>query len=141
MPLHWLLRMARWVRHPPSAGRVRLVLIVLAAKPYRATYRDMTHFMPGPTRSSLHNSLNSFAFYAVNLAGREQQALPVSPFQPYQVPGGRMMMPGTYTSPGSVFFNPLLTAAVVTGIVGVIVVATDDDDDSPSAASSVPASP
>ena len=30
MPLHWLLRMARWVRHPPSAGRVRLVLIVLA---------------------------------------------------------------------------------------------------------------
>lgn len=61
---------------------------------------------------------------------------PAYPFQPYQVPGGRMMMPGTYTSPGSVFFNPLLTAAVVTGIVGVIVVATDDDDDSPSAASS-----
>ena len=69
---------ARWV------GWI-LVLIVLAAKPYRATYRDMTHFMPGPTRSSLHNSLNSFAFYAVNLAGREQQALPQSPFQPYQV--------------------------------------------------------
>jgi len=63
-------------------------------------------------------------------------ATPAYPFQPYQVPGGGMMLPGTYTSPGSVFFNPLVTAAVVTGIVGVIVVATDDDDDSPAAASS-----
>ena len=27
---HWLLRMVRWVRNPPSAGRVRLVLAVVA---------------------------------------------------------------------------------------------------------------
>lgn len=27
---HWLLRMARWVRNPPSSGRVRLVLAVVA---------------------------------------------------------------------------------------------------------------
>lgn len=26
----WFLRMARWARHPPSARRVRLVLIVIA---------------------------------------------------------------------------------------------------------------
>jgi len=26
----WFLRMARWVRHPPSAARVRLVLGVIA---------------------------------------------------------------------------------------------------------------
>ncbi len=26
----WLLRMARWARHPPSPGRVRLVLGVIA---------------------------------------------------------------------------------------------------------------
>ncbi|PYE81186.1 hypothetical protein [Pseudoroseicyclus aestuarii] len=25
----WLLRMARWLRHPPSAGRVALVLAVV----------------------------------------------------------------------------------------------------------------
>jgi len=25
----WFLRMARWARHPPSAGRVKLVLAVL----------------------------------------------------------------------------------------------------------------
>ena len=55
--------------------------------------------------------------------------MPAYPFQPYQVPGGGMMWPGTYTSPGAVFYNPLLTAAVVTGVVGVIVVAVDDDDD------------
>ena len=27
---HWLMRMARWARHPPSARRVLLVLAVLA---------------------------------------------------------------------------------------------------------------
>ena len=26
----WFLRMARWARHPPSAGRVALVLAVVA---------------------------------------------------------------------------------------------------------------
>lgn len=26
----WLMRASRWVRHPPSAGRVRLVLAVIA---------------------------------------------------------------------------------------------------------------
>ena len=31
MPFHWLLRMARWVRHPPSPRRVTLVLAVVAA--------------------------------------------------------------------------------------------------------------
>ena len=60
------------------------------------------------------------------------QPMPAYPFQPYQVPGGGMMWPGTYTSPGAVFYNPLLTAAVITGVVGVIVVAVDDDDDPPA---------
>lgn len=26
----WLLRMARWARHPPSPGRVQLVFVVVA---------------------------------------------------------------------------------------------------------------
>ncbi|GGG76905.1 hypothetical protein GCM10011415_27160 [Salipiger pallidus] len=26
----WLLRMAKWLRHPPSPGRVKLVLAVVA---------------------------------------------------------------------------------------------------------------
>jgi hypothetical protein len=29
MSPHWLFRMARWARHPPSAGRVKLVLGVV----------------------------------------------------------------------------------------------------------------
>lgn len=29
MELHWLLRMVRWLRNPPSPGRVKLVLGVL----------------------------------------------------------------------------------------------------------------
>lgn len=28
---NWLLRMAKWARHPPSPGRVKLVLAVIAA--------------------------------------------------------------------------------------------------------------
>ena len=65
------------------------------------------------------------------------------PFQPYQVPGGGMMFPGTYTSPGAVFANPLVTVSVLTGMAGVILVATDDDDDDESAPGAVvpPASP
>lgn len=31
MNMHWLLRMARWARNPPSEGRVKLVLGVIAA--------------------------------------------------------------------------------------------------------------
>ena len=31
MNLTWLLRMARWARHPPSEARVKLVLGVIAA--------------------------------------------------------------------------------------------------------------
>lgn len=57
------------------------------------------------------------------------QQLPAYPFQPYQVPGGGMMFPGYYTSPGAIFFSPLVTTAVVTAVTGVIVVAVDDDDD------------
>lgn len=26
----WLMRMARWARHPPSPGRVKLVFVVIA---------------------------------------------------------------------------------------------------------------
>jgi len=68
-----------------------LVAAVLAAKPYRATYRGMDSFMSGPTRSALHNSLNAFSYFAVRLAFREPPPLQVSPFQPYTltpVPSG-----------------------------------------------------
>jgi len=63
------------------------------------------------------------------------QQLPAYPFQPYQVPGGGMMFPGYYASPGAVFFSPLVTTAVVTAVAGVIVVAVDDDDDDDRVAS------
>ncbi len=59
-----------------------LVAVALLSKPYRATYRDINSFMPGPTRSALHNSLNTFAFFLVNgtgAAAAELQALPTLP--------------------------------------------------------------
>jgi glucan phosphoethanolaminetransferase (alkaline phosphatase superfamily) len=42
-----------------------LILLILAAKPIRASYRDLEDFLPGPTRSALHNSMNVFSFFAV----------------------------------------------------------------------------
>lgn len=62
-----------------------LVFTILLAKPYRATYRDMDSFMPGPTRSALHNSFNAFAFYAVNLAFRKPVDLQAPSFKPYKL--------------------------------------------------------
>ncbi|OVZ55848.1 hypothetical protein CDO44_22080 [Pigmentiphaga sp. NML080357] len=43
-----------------------LVAAGLLSKPYRATYRDLNAFLPGPTRSGLHNSLNTFSFFLVH---------------------------------------------------------------------------
>jgi len=42
-----------------------LILLIIAAKPIRASYRDLEDFLPGPTRSALHNSMNVFSFFAV----------------------------------------------------------------------------
>jgi len=82
--LLYLQLMPRLSRRSRLFGWV-LVLAILAAKPYRAAYRDMTHFMPGPTRSALHNSLNSFSWFAVNVLRGDHQRLPATPFKPYQL--------------------------------------------------------
>ncbi|SDE13161.1 hypothetical protein [Limimaricola pyoseonensis] len=31
MPVHWLLRLTHWARHPPSPRRIGLILAVIAA--------------------------------------------------------------------------------------------------------------
>lgn len=50
------------------------VLCALLSKPYWAMTHDLVQFMPGPTRSSLYNSLGAFSFYAVRLSfGRSNQ--------------------------------------------------------------------
>jgi len=98
-----------------------------------------------PTAADSRTVVRGQAPYAIGPgSGYVVQAAPAYPFQPYQVPGAGIMYPGTYTSPGAAFFSPLVTAAVVTGIAGVIIVAADDDDDSASndlAGSSQSASP
>lgn len=57
----------RW----PSWVAMVLILATLGSKFHRATERDMIAFLPGPTRSSLHNSINSFSYYWVRLLGRQ----------------------------------------------------------------------
>lgn len=81
--LHWRVRL-------PVIPRARLagllmVCLVLAAKPYRATYRDMSAFMPGPTRSSLHNSLNAFSYFAVRMLSQADAHLPDAGVAPYRI--------------------------------------------------------
>ena len=89
LPYGLLLALHLWLpRHlrlPRSRWAVLLILLILAAKPWRATYRDYSSFLPGPTRSGLHNSFNAFAFYAVRLAFNPAAALPAHPFRPYRV--------------------------------------------------------
>ncbi|SET09723.1 sulfatase-like hydrolase/transferase [Thorsellia anophelis] len=41
------------------------IFLILASKPYRATYRDLNFFLPSPTRPSLYNSLDTFSFLLV----------------------------------------------------------------------------
>lgn len=41
------------------------IFLILASKPYRATYRDLNMFLPSPTRPSLYNSLDTFSFFLV----------------------------------------------------------------------------
>ena len=87
LPYAALIALHRWVPSrvdlPRSRWALLIIILVLGAKPYRATYRDLSSFMPGPTRSGLHNSFNAFAFYAVRLAFRPAAALPPAPFLPY----------------------------------------------------------
>lgn len=76
---------------PSSRWALVLIALVLLAKPYRATYRNLDSFVPGPTRSGLHNSLNAFSAWAVRLAFKPQVDLPAAPFAPYRlspVPSG-----------------------------------------------------
>jgi glucan phosphoethanolaminetransferase (alkaline phosphatase superfamily) len=62
-----------------------LIVLILASKPYRATYRDMTAFLPGPTRMSLHNSINAFSFYFTRLAFREEKPAAAPVYEPYTI--------------------------------------------------------
>jgi glucan phosphoethanolaminetransferase (alkaline phosphatase superfamily) len=47
-----------------------VVALVLGAQPYNAGRRNMTHYLPQPERSSLHNSVLVFSYYAANLIGQ-----------------------------------------------------------------------
>jgi len=70
---------------PSSRWAVVLIAVVLLAKPYRATYRNLDSFTPGPTRSGLHNSLNAFSAWAVRLAFKPELAKPSASFAPYRL--------------------------------------------------------
>lgn len=81
--LHW--RLPGRVDLPASRWALVLIALVLLAKPYRATYRNLDSFTPGPTRSGLHNSLNAFSAWAMRLAFKTETALPTAPFAPYRL--------------------------------------------------------
>lgn len=81
--LHW--QVPSRVTLPASRWALVLIALVLLAKPYRATYRNLDSFTPGPTRSGLHNSLNAYSAWAVRLALRSEPSLPPAPFAPYRL--------------------------------------------------------
>ncbi|QLF94565.1 sulfatase-like hydrolase/transferase [Pseudomonas sp. ABC1] len=79
------LYMPRHITLPQSRWALLLIAVVLLAKPYRATYRNIDSFAVSPSRSALHNSLNAFSAWSVRLAFTPDIELPASPFQPYQL--------------------------------------------------------
>ena len=86
--LFW--RQLPFTRLKGSGVAMLLVVLALVSKPDRATKRDMIFFMPGPTRSSLHNSLNAFSYYAVRMSfGRDRVNRPLfAPYRAERLPGG-----------------------------------------------------
>ncbi|MCY1403678.1 Sulfatase [compost metagenome] len=82
--LLWLhLRLPSRITLPGSRWGMLLIAVVLAAKPYRATYRNLEAFTASPVRSSLHNTLNATAAWGVRLALEPPVELPPAPFAPY----------------------------------------------------------
>ena len=61
-----------------------VVLLVLLSKPHEATRRQMPQFLPGPTRSSLYNSLEAFSYYAVRMMGKDARSYDIA-WRPYRV--------------------------------------------------------
>lgn len=70
---------------PHSRWALLLIALVLLAKPYRATYRNIDSFAASPSRSALHNSLNAFSAWSVRLAFKPEVVLPAAPFAPYKL--------------------------------------------------------
>ncbi|MND96504.1 Phosphoethanolamine transferase EptC [compost metagenome] len=87
LPYAGLLWLHLWlpsrIALPSSRWGLLLIAVVLAAKPYRATYRNLDAFTPSPVRSSLHNTLNTTAAWSVRLALQPPVKLPPAPFAPY----------------------------------------------------------
>ena len=79
------LRVSRQVALPQSHWALLLIAVVLLAKPYRATYRNIDSFAASPSRSALHNSLNAFSAWSVRLAFKPEVDLPPAPFAPYKL--------------------------------------------------------
>ncbi|MBS0229766.1 MAG: sulfatase-like hydrolase/transferase [Proteobacteria bacterium] len=69
---------------PQSRWAQAILLLVLLSKPHEASNRAMPQFLPGPTRSSLYNSLNAFSYYMVKMAGRGVHSYDIA-WRPYQV--------------------------------------------------------
>lgn len=74
-----------------------IVLAILGSKPERALRRDMIAFLPGPTRSSLHNSINTYSYYLASMLGRDQ-SLHSPEFSPYVIRNKA----GQYQSPDNI---------------------------------------
>jgi glucan phosphoethanolaminetransferase (alkaline phosphatase superfamily) len=69
---------------PKSRWALLVVLLILLSKPHEATRRQMPQFLPGPTRSSLYNSIEAFSYYATRMMGRDARSYDIA-WQPYRV--------------------------------------------------------
>lgn len=54
------------------------IFLILASKPYRATYRDLNMFLPGATRPSLYNTLDTYSYFLVHGFPSLDDAMPLA---------------------------------------------------------------
>ncbi|MFC0179837.1 sulfatase-like hydrolase/transferase [Thorsellia kenyensis] len=79
--LYWKLlpkKINNWVSSVCFLG----IFLILASKPYRATYRDLNMFLPGPTRPSLYNTLDTYSFFLIKGFPSIEEVMPKAEIPP-----------------------------------------------------------
>lgn len=61
-----------------------LLVVFLSLKPIRAYHKTLKHFLPAPTRNSIHNTINTFSYFFVKDLWNNASSMKLS-FQNYNI--------------------------------------------------------
>lgn len=61
-----------------------ILIIILLVKPERAYRKTLKNFLPGPTRNSIHNTINTFSYFLVKEVWSHNKQIKI-PFKEYKI--------------------------------------------------------